>query len=101
MLHIKPTDDRVLIKPHEAINMSKGGIAIPETATERPRKGTVVAVGPGKLLEDVNASRHGIMLYEKGDVVVYGRYAGEELEHNGEEFVIMRQGDVISQLVED
>ncbi|MCH2023395.1 MAG: co-chaperone GroES [Saprospiraceae bacterium] len=84
---MRPINDRVLVKPAKAEETTKGGIIIPDTAKEKPQKGTVVAVGPGK--EDVNMS------VKIDDTVLYGKYAGQEVSHNGEEFLIMKQDDIL------
>jgi chaperonin GroES len=84
---MKPINDRVVVKPHEAEEKTEGGIIIPDTAKEKPQKGKVVAVGPGK---DGNK-----MTVQKGDVVLYGKYAGQELKHEGEDYLIMREDDIL------
>ncbi len=84
---MKPINDRVVVKPAPAETKTAGGIIIPETAQEKPQRGTVVAVGPGK---------EGIALTVKeGDVVLYGKYAGQEIKHQGEDFLIMREDDIL------
>lgn len=84
---MKPINDRVVVKPSPAEEKTKGGIIIPDTAKERPQKGEVVAVGPGK---DGN-----LMTVQVGDIVLYGKYAGQELQHNGEDYLIMREDDIL------
>ncbi|HKK89205.1 MAG TPA: co-chaperone GroES [Saprospiraceae bacterium] len=84
---MKPINDRVVVKPHEAEEKTEGGIIIPDTAKEKPQKGEVVAVGPGK---DGNA-----MTVSKGDIVLYGKYAGQDLRHEGEDYLIMREDDIL------
>ena len=84
---MKPINDRVVIKPSPAEEKTKGGIIIPDTAKEKPQKGEVVAIGPGK---DGN-----LMTVAVGDTVLYGKYAGQELQHNGETYLIMREDDVL------
>lgn len=84
---MKPINDRVVVKPAPAEEKTSGGIIIPDTAKEKPQKGTVVAVGPGK---------EGIALTVKeGDVVLYGKYAGQEINHEGADFLIMREDDIL------
>ena len=85
---VKPLADRVLIEPAPAETKTVGGIIIPDTATEKPLKGTVVAVGPGTKDED--------MQLKEGDVVLYGKYAGTELDVEGQKYLIMRQSDVVA-----
>ena len=87
MTKMKPIADRIVVKPAPAEEKTQGGIIIPETAKEKPQKGEVVAVGPGK--EDVK------MTVKKGDTVLYGKYAGQKVELNGDEFLIMREDDVL------
>lgn len=84
---MRPINDRVLVKPAEAEQLTKGGIIIPDTAKEKPQRGTVVAVGPGK--EDKS------MTVKIDDVVLYGKYAGQEVSYNGEDFLIMKEDDIL------
>jgi chaperonin GroES len=86
-------DDRVLIKPAAAEEKTKGGIIIPDTAKEKPQKGVVVAVGPGKYAEQTGNL---IPLKQKiGDVVLYGKYSGTEISVEGEDYLIMRSSDLL------
>lgn len=86
-------DDRVLIKPAAAEEKTAGGIIIPDTAKEKPQRGTVVAVGPGKFAEQTGNL---IPLKQQvGDSVLYGKYAGTEVNVDGEEFLIMRASDLL------
>ncbi|MBP3688839.1 MAG: co-chaperone GroES [Bacteroidaceae bacterium] len=87
-MNIKPLADRVLIEPAAAETKTIGGIIIPDTAKEKPLQGTVVAVGNGSKDEE--------MILKPGDQVLYGKYAGTELEHEGKKFLIMRQSDVVA-----
>ncbi len=84
---MKPIGDRVVIKPAPAEEKTEGGILIPDTAKEKPQKGSVVAVGPGK---DGNK-----LTVQVGDVVLYGKYAGQELTFEGEDYLIMREDDIL------
>jgi chaperonin GroES len=84
---MKPINDRVVIKPASAEETTKGGIIIPDTAKEKPQRGEVVAVGPGK---DGNA-----MTVSKGDTVLYGKYAGQEINYEGVDYLIMREDDIL------
>ena len=86
-MNIKPLADRVLVLPAEA-EEKVGGIIIPDTAKEKPQRGKVVAVGQGTKDEQ--------MILKEGDVVLYGKYAGTELEYEGEKYLIMRQSDVLA-----
>ena len=85
---IKPLSDRVLIKPAEAEMKTAGGIIIPDSAKEKPLKGTVIATGNGTIDEE--------MLVKAGDTVLYGKYAGTELEADGEKYLMMRQSDILA-----
>ena len=87
-MNIKPLADRVLIKPAAAEEKTVGGIIIPDTAKEKPLKGDVIAVGNGTKDED--------MVLKTGDKVLYGKYAGTEIELDGETYLIMRQSDVLA-----
>jgi len=84
---MKPINDRVVVKPGKAEAKTKGGIIIPDTAKEKPQQGVIVAVGPGK---DGNK-----MTVKKGDKVLYGKYAGQEMHHKGEDYLIMREDDIL------
>ena len=87
-MNIKPLADRVLVVPAPAEERTIGGIIIPDTAKEKPLKGEVVAVGNGTKDED--------MIVKVGDTVLYGKYAGTELELDGTKYLIMRQSDILA-----
>ena len=87
-MNIKPLADRVLIEPAAAETKTIGGIIIPDTAKEKPLQGTIVAVGNGTKDEE--------MILKEGDKVLYGKYAGTEIEHEGKKYLIMRQSDVVA-----
>ena len=87
-MSIKPLADRVLVKPATAEEKTIGGIIIPDTAKEKPLKGEVIATGNGTKDEE--------MVLKPGDNVLYGKYAGTEIEWNGEQYLIMRQSDVLA-----
>ncbi len=84
---MKPINDRVVVKPSPADEKSRGGIIIPDTAKEKPQKGEVIAVGPGK---DGN-----LMTVKEGDIVLYGKYAGQEINYLGQDYLIMREDDIL------
>ncbi|MEE1221987.1 MAG: co-chaperone GroES [Bacteroidaceae bacterium] len=88
MTNIKPLADRVLIEPQPAETKTASGIIIPDTAKEKPLQGTIKAVGPGTKDEE--------MQVKVGDVVLYGKYAGTEVELDGTKYLIMRQSDVVA-----
>jgi chaperonin GroES len=90
---VKPLDDRVLVKQSEAEERTAGGIVLPDTAKEKPQKGVVIAVGVGKLLDSGVRSK---MTLKKGDEVFYGKYSGTEIKIDGEEYVILKESDVLA-----
>jgi chaperonin GroES len=85
--NLKPLGDRVLVEPMEAEDKTASGIIIPDSAKEKPQKGTVVAVGPGKKDEKIEL--------KVGDVVLYGKYSGTELNYDGKDYLIMKQEDIL------
>ena len=87
-VNIKPLADRVLIEPMEAETTTASGIIIPDTAKEKPQKGKIVAVGPGKKDEP--------MTVKAGETVLYGKYAGTELKFEGKDYIIMRESDILA-----
>lgn len=89
---IKPLNDRILVKRLEAEEKTKGGILLPDTAKEKPKEGEVVAVGPGKWLE--NGKRQSIDL-KKGDKIIFESYAGTEVKIEGKEYLLMKEDDVL------
>ena len=91
-MNVKPLHDRILVKRVEEKEVFKGGIIIPDTAKEKPMEGKVVAVGPGKVLEDGKKSKMDI---KKGDRILFGKYSGTEVKIEGEEYLIMREDDVL------
>ena len=93
-LKIRPLDDRVVVEPFEAEEVTSGGIVLPDSAREKPQQGQVIAVGPGRLLEKTGA--RGQMSLKLGDRVFYGKYSGTEIEINGEDYVILRESDVLA-----
>ncbi len=92
-MNIKPLADRVVVKPLEEEEKKQGGIIIPDTAKEKPQKGEIVAVGPGKV--DENGKRIP-MEVKVGDKVLFGKYAGTEVEIDGQEYLIMRESDILA-----
>ena len=88
MAKIQPLADRVLVRPVAAAEKTIGGIIIPDSAKEKPLRGEVIAVG--------NGTKDEAMVLNAGDQVLYGKYAGTELEYEGEKFLIMRQSDVLA-----
>ncbi len=94
-LKIRPLGDKVLIKRTEAESKTAGGIVLPDTAKEKPRRGVVQAVGDGKLLDD--GKRHALSV-AKGDEVLFSSYAGTEIKVDGEELLILDEGDILAVL---
>ncbi|MEA4855922.1 co-chaperone GroES [Solidesulfovibrio sp.] len=92
-MKLKPLGDRVLVKRLEQEEVTKGGIIIPDSAKEKPMKGEVIAVGPGKLGED---GKHMKMHVEKGDLVLFNKYAGTEIKLDDEDFLVMREDDILA-----
>jgi chaperonin GroES len=95
MAKIEPLGDRVVIKPMPKEEVSKGGIVLPDTAKEKPQEGKIIAVGPGRLTEDGNRVA---MEVKKGDKVLYSKYAGTEFKLDGEELIVMREGDILAKM---
>lgn len=89
---IRPLEDRVLVKPIQAESKTASGIYLPEAAKEKPVRGSVVAVGPGKRLEN---GKRGEMSVRVGDTVVYGKYAGTEVELKGDKHLILRETELL------
>jgi chaperonin GroES len=87
-MNIKPLSDRVLVEAAAAEEVTAGGIYIPDTAKEKPQKGTVVAVGPGKKDEPT--------MVKVGDMVLYGKYSGTELNVDGKDYLMMRESDILA-----
>ena len=92
---IRPLEDRVVVEPLEAEEKSAGGIYIPEAAKQKPQRGTVLAVGPGRRTESGELIPVSI---SAGDVVVYGRYAGNDVEVNGRDLKVMRESDLLAKI---
>jgi chaperonin GroES len=92
-INLTPLADRVIIKPSEAEETTKGGIILPDTAKEKPIEGTVVAAGPGKVTDDGKTVKMGVKV---GDKVLYGKYSGTEVTVGGEEYLIMRESDIFA-----
>jgi chaperonin GroES len=95
-LGVRPLDDRVVVLPKEAEEVTAGGIVLPDTAKEKPQRGSVVAVGPGKLLD---SGERGTLSVKEGDEVIYSKYGGSEIEIDGEDYKILREGDILAKVV--
>jgi chaperonin GroES len=93
---IRPLDDRVVVEPLEAEETTAGGIVLPDSAQEKPQRGTVVAVGPGKLLD---SGQRGTLSVAIGDEVIYGKYSASDIEVNDREVKILRESDILAKVV--
>ena len=87
-LSVTPLHDRVIVKPAPAEEKTAGGIIIPDTAKEKPQRGVVIAAGPGKKDEPMSV--------KAGDTVLYGKYAGTEIQVEGQDYLIMRESDILA-----
>ena len=92
-LKIKPLADRVVVQPDEAEEKSEGGIILPDTAQEKPQKGKIVAVGAGKISDNGELIKPEV---KNGDNVLYGKYSGNEITIAGDEYLIMRESDILA-----
>ena len=93
---LRPLDDRVVVEPKEAETTTAGGIVLPDTAKEKPQRGTVISVGPGKLLD---SGERGTLSVAVGDEVIYGKYSGTEIEVNGHDVKILRESDILAKVL--
>jgi chaperonin GroES len=91
-MKLAPLDDRVVIKQSEAEEKSAGGIILPDAAKEKPQRGKIIAVGPGKMLDN---GKRGEMNVKKGEEVLYAKYSGNEIEIDGDKYVILHEGDIL------
>jgi chaperonin GroES len=91
MASIKPLGDRVVVKPQQAEETTASGLIIPDTAKEKPQRGTIVAVGPGRVENGTKID----MTVKAGDTVLYGKYAGTEINLDSDEVLIMRESDIL------
>ncbi|WP_254508883.1 co-chaperone GroES [Anatilimnocola floriformis] len=96
-LKIRPLDDRVVVQPLEAETKTAGGIVLPDSAKEKPQRGTVVAVGPGKLLE---SGKRGELSVQVGDQVIYGKYGGTDIAIGDDDVKVLRESDILAKVVE-
>lgn len=95
-INLRPLDDRIVVRPLDAEEKTAGGIVLPDSAKEKPQRGTVLAVGPGKLLE---SGARGTVSVAVGDEVIYGKYGGTEIEVDGTEVKILRESDILAKVV--
>jgi chaperonin GroES len=92
-MKVKPLNDRVLVKRIEELQVTKGGIVIPDTAKEKPIEGKIIAVGPGKMSD---AGNRMTLQVKEGDRVLFGKYAGTEIKMESEEYLMMREEDILA-----
>lgn len=92
-MSVKPLADRVLVEPLEAAEKTAGGLYIPDNAKEKPQKGKIIAVGPGKASDSGTIVK---MEVKAGDTILYGKYSGTEVEVDGKDYLIMRESDVLA-----
>ena len=92
-LKMRPLDDRVVLQPCNPEEVTAGGIVLPDSAQEKPQRGNIIATGPGKLLDN---GKRGTLDVKIGDEVFYGKYAGTDVEINGQEYVILRESDILA-----
>ncbi|MBA3483454.1 MAG: co-chaperone GroES [Pirellulales bacterium] len=95
-IKLRPLDDRVVVQPLDAEEVTAGGIVLPDAAREKPQRGKVVAVGAGKLLD---SGARGELSVSVGDEVIYGKYGGNEVEVNDVEYKILRESDILAKVV--
>ena len=95
-ISLRPLDDRVVVEPSEAEEVTAGGIVLPDAAQEKPQRGKVVAVGAGKLLDSGNRGELSVTI---GDEVIYGKYGGSDVEVDGTEYKILRESDILAKVV--
>ncbi|MFA5148316.1 MAG: co-chaperone GroES [Candidatus Omnitrophota bacterium] len=92
-MSVQPLGDRILVKPVDSEEKTRGGIILPDTAKEKPSKGKVVAVGKGKLLDDGKVKELEVKV---GDTILYGRYGGTEIKYKDEDMLILRESEVLA-----
>ncbi len=96
-INLKPLDDRIVVEPLEAEETTAGGIVLPDTAKEKPQRGTVLAVGPGKLLD---SGERGELSVAVGDEVIFGKYIATDIELDGREIKILRENDILAKVIQ-
>mgnify|MGYP001189332562 CR=1 FL=1 len=95
-IKIRPLDDRVVVRPTEAEEVTAGGIVLPDSAKEKPQRGIVIAVGAGRLLENGTRGELSVVI---GDEVIYGKFGGADIEVDGEEVKILREIEILAKVV--
>ncbi len=94
-MNLKPLADRVVVKPMEEEDKTPGGIILPDTAKEKPMRGEVVAVGPGKLSDDGKRLQMDVKV---GDIVIYGKYSGTDFKIDNQDYLILRESDILAKV---
>ena len=94
-LNLKPLDDRLVVQPSDATEKTAGGILLPDSAKQKPQQGTVIAVGPSRLMDNGTRAPLAVKI---GDVVLYGKYSGSDVEVGNVEYKILRESDVLGKL---
>ena len=92
-MNIRPLDDRILVEPLEQDEVTAGGIVLPDTAREKPQRGKIIAVGPGRLSESGDRTPVSV---KRNDTVIFGKYGGTEIKIDGKEFMILREDDILA-----
>ena len=95
-MKLRPLDDRVVVEPLESEEKTPGGIVLPDSAKEKPQRGTVVATGPGRMLDN---GQRGELSVQVGDEVIYGKYGGTDIKVNGDEVKILRESDILAKVL--
>ncbi len=95
-LNLRPLDDRVVVKPEDPETTTAGGIVLPDSAQEKPQRGKILAVGPGKLMD---SGVRGELSVAVGDTVIYGKYGGSNIEVDGQEMKILRESDILAKVL--
>ncbi len=95
-IKLRPLDDRIVVEPLEAEETTPGGIVLPDTAKEKPQRGKVLAVGPGRLMDNGKRTEMSVAV---GDEVIFGKYSGTDIELEGKELKIIRESDVLAKVL--
>ncbi len=95
-INVKPLDERIVVEPVEAEERTAGGIVLPDTAKEKPQRGTVLAIGPGKMMDSGDRCPVSVAV---GDEVIYGKYSGTDIEIDGRDVKILRESDILAKIL--
>lgn len=101
MKHVTPSDDRLVVEPHEAETTTAGGLIIPEVGQEKPAMGTVVSVGPGRMEVAASGPIRIPIDFKAGDVVLYGKYSGSQVQVEGRDILLLRASDILAVVTDD